>query len=182
MPRKKKIGNTMGQRVMLHREALGWTLDRLADETGYAVEVLQAVEEDRIVPPVSLVLQLSRVLKLGDEEWDQEDTKSTRRRKRSHQKRVDSYAYAALTRPADDKHLRAYLVTIEAQMEHHGVEYHHEGEEFIYVLKGTVQVQVGEVLSVLSRGQSLHFNSALHHKLSNSAEEAVKLLVVIYIP
>jgi len=35
-----------------------------------------------------------------------------------------------LPRPGEEKHLRAYRVTIDPETEHKGVEYHHEGEEF----------------------------------------------------
>ncbi|MFA6344642.1 MAG: cupin domain-containing protein, partial [Syntrophales bacterium] len=103
-------------------------------------------------------------------------------RTRSHKKRVDSYAYNPLTKPAKDKHLRAYHVTIEANTEHKGVEYHHEGEEFVYVIKGGLVIQVGDNVSTLAKGESLHFNSSLHHKLSNPTAETTRLLVVIYVP
>ena len=139
--------------------------------------------EDRTVPPVSLVLQLSRVLKLNMDELETEqEAKATKRRSKSHKKRVDSYAYVPLSRPGPDKHLRGYQVTIEARTEHKGVEYHHEGEEFIYVLKGGITIQIGENVTRLAGGESIHFNSSLHHKLSNPNREVAKLLVVVYVP
>jgi uncharacterized cupin superfamily protein len=63
-----------------------------------------------------------------------------------------------------------------------GVEYHHEGEEFVYVIKGGLVIQVGDNVSTLAKGESLHFNSSLHHKLSNPTAETTRLLVVIYVP
>ena len=95
---------------------------------------------------------------------------------------MDSYAYTSLTRHGLDKHLRSYLVTIDPKTKHKGVEYHHEGEEFIYVLKGGLTIQVGENLTKLKPGESIHFNSALHHKLSNPTGETTELLVVVYTP
>lgn len=174
---KKKMGTaSLGQRVKTGRTKLGMTLEDLAHESGYTVDLMRDIEEERIVPPVSLILQLSRILKL-----DMEEAESTAK-KSSHKKRVDSYAYKALTKPGTDKHLRAYLVTIEAHTDHKGVEYHHEGEEFIYVLKGGLRIQVGDNLSTLAKGESIHFNSSLHHKLSNPTTETANLLVVIYVP
>jgi hypothetical protein len=35
---------------------------------------------------------------------------------------------------------------------------------------------------VLAKGESIHFNSGLHHKLSNPHQEATTLLVTIYTP
>jgi mannose-6-phosphate isomerase-like protein (cupin superfamily) len=183
MSRKKGEKTTIGQRMKAGREKMGLSIEGLALEMGYLPEVLKSIEEDRSVPPVSLVLQLSRFLKLSMDELEaQEDAQATKRRGKSHKKRVDSYAYTPLSKPGPDKHLRGYLVTVDALTEHKGVEYHHEGEEFVFVLKGEIIIQVGDNVSRLARGESLHFNSALHHKLSNPKQEETKLLVVIYVP
>jgi quercetin dioxygenase-like cupin family protein len=66
--------------------------------------------------------------------------------------------------------------------DHKGVEYHHEGEEFVFVLKGGITIQIGENVTRLAKGESIHFNSGLHHKLSNPNPETAKLLVVVYVP
>ena len=183
MVKKKGEKTSLGQRMKAGREKMGMSVEDLALETGYLPEILAGVEENRTVPPVSLVLQLSRVLKLSMDELEtQEETQATKRRTKSHKKRVDSYAYIPLSKPGPDKHLRGYLVTIDALTEHKGVEYHHEGEEFIFVLKGGITLQVGENVSRLARGESLHFNSVLHHKLSNPNPEIAELLVVVYVP
>lgn len=183
MARKKSEKISLGQRMKNGREKMGMSLDDLARETGYLPEIIKGVEEDRSVPPVSLVLQLSRVLKLSMDELEtEEEARATKRRSKSHKKRVDSYAYTPLSRPGPDKHMRGYLVAIDPLTDHKGVEYHHEGEEFIFVLEGRITIQVGENVSNLAREESIHFNSALHHKLSNPHPETAKLLVVVYVP
>jgi mannose-6-phosphate isomerase-like protein (cupin superfamily) len=183
MVKKRGEKSSLGQRMKAGREKMGMSIEDLALETGYLREVLTGVEEDRTVPPVSLVLQLSRVLKLNMDELEaQEDVAASKRRSKSHKKRVDSYAYTPLSKPGPDKHLRGYLVTIDAMTEHRGVEFHHEGEEFDYVLKGGITIQIGENVTRLSQGESIHFNSALHHKLSNPHGEPAELLVVVYVP
>jgi quercetin dioxygenase-like cupin family protein len=180
--KKKKI-LTLGERMKNAREKKKWSMNDLARETGYPANDLKKVEENKISPPVAMVLQLSRVLNFNMEaEEDQEDKKASQVRTKSHKKRVDSYAYTSLTQADAQKHLRAYLVTIDAATEHKGVEYMHEGEEFIYVLKGGLMIQVGANITVLSKGDSIHFNSGLHHKLSNPTQESTKLLVTIYTP
>jgi mannose-6-phosphate isomerase-like protein (cupin superfamily) len=183
MVRHKVEKTSLGQRMKKGREKLEMGIADLALETGYLPEILREVEEDRTVPPVSLILQLSRVLKLNMEELEtKEETQATKRRSKSHKKRVEAYAYTPLSKPGSDKHLRGYLVTIDPHTEHKGVEYHHEGEEFDFVLKGSITIQVGENVTQLTRGESLHFNSALHHKLSNPHPEPAELLVVVYVP
>lgn len=183
MVKKDKKWKSFGQRIRSIREEKGLSLEDLAHETGYSYEILKKIEEDKTVPPVSLVLQLSRTFKVDISEIEsEEEKKASKKRVKSHKKRVDSYAYTSLTRPGLDRHLRSYLVTIDPQTKHKGVEYHHEGEEFIYVLKGALTVQVGDNLTKLKPGESIQFNSALHHKLDNPADEPTELLVVIYIP
>lgn len=183
MARKKGEKTTLGRRMKSGREKMGMSVADLALETGYLPELLTEVEEDRAVPPVSLVLQVSRILKLNMDELEtEEDAQATKRRSRSHKKRVDAYAYTPLSKPGADKHLRGYLVAIDGQTVHKGVEYHHEGEEFVFVLKGAITLQVGANVSTLAKGESLHFNSALHHTLSNPHPEEAKLLVVVYVP
>jgi len=183
MPKKGKKWKTFGQRIRVLREEQGWSLEDLAHETGYTPELLGNIEDDNAVAPVSLVLQLSRTFKTDVSQLDaEEEKKASKRRVKSHKKRVDSYAYTPLTRPGMEKHLRGYLVTIDPETKHKGVEYHHEGEEFIYVLKGSITIKVGDNVTKLKEGGSMHFNSALIHKISNPSQETAELLVVIYMP
>jgi quercetin dioxygenase-like cupin family protein len=179
---RKKIAS-LGERMKDAREKRSWSINDLAHETGYPANVLLGVEENEIVPPVALVLQLSRALKLDmEKDYSDDNKKASDRRTKSHKKRVASYAYTCLTPASARNHLRAYLVTIDAGTEHKGVEYKHEGEEFIYVLKGGLVIQVGANVTVLSQGDCIHFNSGLHHKLSNPAQKVAELLVTIYTP
>lgn len=183
MVRKKGAVESFGRRVQDRREKMGMTIETLAHETGYQPEVIAKVEEDGIVPPVGLVIQLSRVLKLTVEELESgKGAKALEERTKSHKKRVASYAYTPLTQPRPNQHLRAYLVAIAPREQHKGVEYHHEGEEFIFVLKGGLTIKIGDNISTLSKGENIHFNSGLHHELSNPTAETTKLLVVVYVP
>jgi quercetin dioxygenase-like cupin family protein len=87
-----------------------------------------------------------------------------------------------LTVDSAEKHLKAFRVMIEAGSHHKGVSYQHEGEEFIYVLKGEVEVSVGDNVNHLGNGESLHFNSSIVHKLRNPGGTECELLVVLYTP
>ncbi|MBN2282657.1 MAG: cupin domain-containing protein [Deltaproteobacteria bacterium] len=183
MTKKTAKPASFGKKIRSLREERGLTVEDLSHETGYPADMLDKVETDKVVPPVSLVIQLSRIFKIDmDQLESEEEKKASQRRIRSHKKRVDSYAYTPLSRPGGDKHLRAYLVTIDPETKHKGVEFHHEGEEFIYVLQGGITIQVGENVSKLGPGKSIHFNSALHHKLSNHTKETAELLVIVYVP
>ena len=178
----KETKKSFGLSIKTYRENRKLSIKDLAHETGYPAELLGKVEDDEITPPVALVLQLSRTLKVNVEALDNNENKKASSRVKSQKKRAGSYAYTQLTKSSSDKHLGAYLITIEPNTAHEGVEYHHEGEEFIYVLKGSLSISVGKNSSLLKQSECIHFNSALHHKLSNPSDEKAELLVVLYIP
>jgi mannose-6-phosphate isomerase-like protein (cupin superfamily) len=182
MAKTKDTKKSFGHSIKAYREGRNLSIKDLAHETGYPADLLDKVEKDEISPPVALVLQLSRTLKVDVATLDDKENKKASSRVKSQKKRAGSYAYTQLTKSGSDKHLGAYRVTIEPNTAHEGVEYHHEGEEFVYVLKGSLSITVGKNLSLLEQGDCIHFNSALHHTLSNPSNVKAELLVVLFIP
>ncbi len=179
----KKKEESFGERIRKLREAKTISLEALSHDTGYPEDFLKDIEEGKIAPPVAVVLQLSRILKIDMDQLEGTSGKeAAKKRTSSHKKRVASYAYKSLTKPGEKKHLRAYRVTIDAETQHQGVEYHHEGEELVFVLEGGLKIQVGEKTTTLKKGGSINFDSSLSHKLSNPTQEKAELLVVIYMP
>jgi quercetin dioxygenase-like cupin family protein len=109
------------------------------------------------------------------------DTSSDRRLEEAA-KRTEHYSYKTLTPPEADSHLMAFSVTIPPKTAHKGVGYQHEGEEYIYVLSGEVEVTVDEEKTMLAEKESLRFNSNLDHHLSNPGDTEAELLVILYLP
>ena len=146
------------------------------------MEYLKEIESGKTTPPVGTLLQISRALEIDSGTLLKNDESKMKNRVKAYTKRTDNYAYTTLTPGAENKHLKAFLVTIDPMQDHGGVGYQHEGEEFNYVLEGTVEVKVGEHANKLKPGDSLHFNSGISHNLRNIGKEQAKLLVVIYGP
>jgi len=129
---------------------------------------------------VGVLIQISRELAVDSASLLAEEKKKERRK--SYIKRTKAYSYKTLTAGAEDKHLWAYLVTLEPKKQHEMVAYKHEGEEFVYVVEGRVEIQVGKEINVIKKGQSLHFNSGISHNLKNLSTKQSTLLVVVYTP
>ena len=55
----------------------------------------------------------------------------------------------------------------------------HEGEEFIYVIKGQMKMQVGEVSYLLNNGDSLYFNSVQKHGIMPVSDEVMYLDIFV---
>lgn len=178
--RKKRV--PVGQKIKKARTAKKLKLDQLANETGFSVDYLKEIESGKAIPPVGALLQISRALEIDSGSLLKEPESRLESRIKAHTKRTENYAYTTLTPGAENKHLKAFLVTVEAMQNHKGVGYHHEGEEFVYVLTGKIEVVVGEHVNVMENGDSLHFNSGIRHQLRNISDETAELLVVIYSP
>ena len=58
----------------------------------------------------------------------------------------------------------------------------HEGEEFIYVMSGQVEIEYGKEKFTLSEGDSIFYDSIVKHHVHGANGQAAKILAVVYIP
>ena len=171
-----------GKKIKTVRTQKKISLDQVANETGYKKEYIKKIEAGAVIPPVGTLLQISRALEIDSGFLLKDQEEKVEKRVKALAKRTDNYAYTTLTPGAENKHLKAFLVKIPALKEHKKVAYQHEGEEFVYVLAGRIEIEIGENPNKLKKGDSLHFNSAIKHKLRNIGKSDAELLVVIYSP
>jgi transcriptional regulator with XRE-family HTH domain len=182
MPVKKK-SQPFGKRLQKLRKARKLTLKNVANETGLSTQYISEIEKGEVIPPVAVILQLSRALEIDSGVLlRDEKARAGKQSAEDYQKRTKDYTYQTLTPEARHKHLKAFKVFVDPKSEHKGVSYQHLGEEFVYVLKGKIEVLVGENKNLLGPNQCLHFNSSIVHKLRNISEEKAELLVVLYTP
>lgn len=172
----------VGKKIKSARTGKKMTLDQVANETGCSIDYLKRVESGKEIPPVGTLLQISRALQIDSGYLLKEQAASRKARAKAYSKRTDNYAYDTLTPGAENKHLKAFRVAIEARKEHKGVGYQHQGEEFVYVLSGKVEISVGDHVNALGPADSLHFNSGIQHHMRNVGNQDAELLVVIYNP
>jgi transcriptional regulator with XRE-family HTH domain len=183
MPRHKTTKEEpIGKRIKKIRLGKKISLDRMANETGLAIDQIKEIEAGKTIPPVGVLLQIARALQVDSGFLFKEQETAMKKRVRAFTKRTDNYAYTTLTPGAENKHLKAFRISIDAMQEHKGVGYQHEGEEFVYVLQGKVEVMVGDHVNRLKKDDSLHFNSAIQHKIRNIGKEDAEMLVVVYGP
>lgn len=183
MPRKKVTRAVpVGEKIKKTRQKKKITLEQVANDTGCSVDYLKQIEAGKVIPPVGTLLQVSRALEIDSGLLLKEEASAVQRRVKAYTKRTENYAYTTLTPGAKNKHIKAFRVTVDPMRDHKGVGYQHEGEEFVYILAGQVEITVGDHVNRLKEGESLHFNSGIRHKLTNVGKKKAVLLVVIYTP
>jgi len=185
MGKTRKMGSgRIGAKICSLRKESGMSRAELAKKAGLSSETLTRLEKDEEIPPVATILRISRALSLdaGGLLNQAEKEVQSRKKKEGLEKRKRSYAYKTLSAGSADMRLKAFLIRIDPLKDHEMVEYRHEGEEFIYVLQGELDVTVGEDRHHLTRGKSLHFDASNPHMLRNPGSAKTELIVVLYTP
>lgn len=175
-------GEGFGSKVCKLREAHNWSVEELAQATGQTPDFIDQIENDNFSPSVSFLLMLAKAFNVNPGTFLSKSEKDAIQNQRSQAfiKRTRNYSYQTLTPHAESDHLRAFMITIESRQSHKPVEYKHEGEEFIYVMEGELEVKLGGKLHHLKTDESIHFNSDIPHKLKSLSSEDTRCLVILY--
>lgn len=177
-------GSDFGSKLMKIREGLGLSREDLAERSGHTPEFITDIETNRSAPSVGFLIKLSEILDIDPGTFLNQDERRqmTGKRAREYTRRTGNYHYRTLTPGAENEHLRVFEVTIESRQTHKSVAYRHEGEEFVLVMEGKLQLTVGEKNYVLLTGESMKFNSEIPHKLKNISDTDTRCLVTLYTP
>ncbi|MBW2181195.1 MAG: FAD-binding protein [Deltaproteobacteria bacterium] len=180
--REAKAG--FGSAIKKLREGMEWSFEKLAEATDQSPDFIEQVENDEVAPSVSFLLRMARVFKVDPGMFLGEEEKTAMRDRRSDAfaKRTENYSYKTLTPGAENEHLRAFMITIESGQDHKPVAYKHEGEEFVFVMDGKLELTLGDKPAVLKAGESKRFNSEIPHKLKSLSNELTRCLVILYTP
>lgn len=183
-----KIGN----KIRELRQKNKYTLQDLAAKTGLSKPFLSQIENDHVVPPVATLLKLARALSVGMAHFFKDEAGSrkisiTRQaeriqiERRPHQEKGEvSYVYIALETKKIDKSMEPFLVEFPIQDKNEMVFQSHEGEEFLYVMEGSIEFRTTERVEVLAPGDSIYFESDLSHSFRCVSENPAKALAVIW--
>jgi len=173
-----------GAKVRELRESHNWTIEALSEATGQSPDFMEKVEAGSVTPPVAFLLRFAKALKIDPETFLRREEKALIRslREQAFMKRTRDYSYQTLSPGVESRHLRAFMVTIEARKIHKPVAYKHEGEEFIFVMEGELKLSLGNKDHRLKAGESIHFNSDTPHKLKSMSSETTRCLVVLFTP
>ena len=93
--------------------------------------------------------------------------------------RRKEYKYQDLAFNFQNKKAEFFLVTSEPSKEKPAHAYSHQGQEFSYVLEGTLRIVVDDKEYILEEGDSAYFDSSYKHSVSGVGDKPVKFLAVV---
>lgn len=177
---------TLGSILRNLRQSNGWTLKQMSEKCGIPLSTLSKVEHDRLTLTYDKLLQVSRRLGIRMSELFAENSEPERpsimaRRsigdiKNSVRVETANYDYYYLCTELRQKRMIPVITKIRAKTpEEFGSLVHHEGEEFIYVLKGRISVYTEFYDPVtLDEGQSIYIDAKMGHAYlaADSCDEA----------
>src|SRR5579863_6637269 len=165
---------TLGSLLRALRARNGWTLSQMSQRTSIPVSTLSKVEHDRLTLSYDKLVQLSQRLEIRVSELFADPTEAepavTARRSiglTDDAVRVNTknYDYYYLCPELRRKRMIPILTRIRAKSaEEFGSLVHHSGEEYIYVLEGSIKV-LTEFYDpvVLKVGESIYIDSKMGH-------------------
>lgn len=178
----------IGKRIKHLREERGLSLDELSNMTGFDVEFLSNIETNKVQPQLGTVIKLSKALDsafgrlisgVGDRIYSitRKDEQKIVSRSTSQKGKRQVYIYKSLAPEVKGRHMETLIVQLE---ENPDKEFSvHDGEEFIYVLDGTVVLDIGEDTFDLEPGDSAYYLSTTPHLVASKKGKAT-ILAVLY--
>ena len=177
----------IGKRIQTYREKLAMSVDDLSERAGLPAGLIQDFEDGRVAPAIGLMVKLSRALgqRVGTFMDDQiaRDPVITRSAEREegiapHKENLPGqYSYHSLGAGKADRHMEPFFVIISPTEER--TKSSHEGEEFVVVVSGEVELVYGKETYLLKEGDTMYYNSLVPHCLSAVGGDA-KIYAVIF--
>ena len=81
-----------------------------------------------------------------------------------------------------DRHMEPFIIDVAATDDSDFVLSSHEGEEFIMVMEGTMEISYGKNTYLLEEGDSIYYDSIVPHHVHAYEGQAAKILAVVYTP
>ena len=177
----------LGVRVRELRKARGWTLEQAAGQAGLARSTLSKIENGQMSPTYDALKKLAVGLEISVPQLFPPPAAEKINGRMAVTKSGEGAAKATVTYEHElladtlrKKQMLPYRARIRARsMEEFDGWVRHDGEEFLYVLTGVVQLFTEFYEPVeLRRGDSAYYDATMgHNVVSTSAEDATILWV-----
>lgn len=185
--------NRIGSKLTTLRESLQLSASELAERCDCDVSVIEGLEGGQIAPSLAPLIKVTRALgvRLGtllDDDTDvgpvvtRRDQAQAAARVRSLETSSDGGVldFFSLASGKTARHMEPFIVDVNpAQESAHSLS-SHEGEEFMFVLAGSIDIAYGKELYTLGEGDSIYYDSIVPHQVRAAGGTPARILAVVY--
>jgi len=184
----------IGEKIRQFREMRMISRNDLALNSNLDTEQLRIIEEEGVVPSLGPLIRVARALgvRLGTflddagqvgpvvvKAGNEKNSISFSSSDPSTRQHLNFFSLAA---DKAGRHMEPFIVDIRATKESDYKLSSHEGEEFIFVLDGCVEINYGKDIFRLTKGDCIYYDSIVMHNVHAGCSEDAKILAVVYTP
>jgi transcriptional regulator with XRE-family HTH domain len=195
--------STPGKRIAELCKTYSISLEVLAERSGLPIELVRRIEKEDFIPDLAPLVKIAGALgvRLGTLLDDNERLGPviTRRGGAEEAARFKTgipeealglqggastaargLSFRALAAEKSGRHMEPFIVDIESDAEQKKSA--HEGEEFVYIISGSLLLEYGSESETLNEGDSVYYDSIVPHRVISADGKPVRILAVIYTP
>lgn len=184
----------VGTKIKSIRESKKITVEQVAERSGLTADQIERIEANMYLPSLAPLIKISRVLgvRLGTFLDDNDQFGPVICRQGSQPEGIsfssdmanshNNLNFFSLAQSKAGRHMEPFLIDIDSASKDEYQLSHHEGEEFIYVLEGVIEVTYGKEKYVINTGESIYYDSIVNHNVHAANDSKAKILAVVYTP
>lgn len=185
---------SVGSRVKSIREAKNLTIQQVAERSGLTIKQVERIEENENLPSLAPLIKIARALgvRLGTFLDDMDTMGPVVCRRDELAKSIsfssetasshNNLSFYSMALSKTGRHMEPFMIDIDsASCNGHQLS-SHEGEEFIYVLEGTIEITYGKETYTLQQGESIYYDSIVDHNVHAADASKARILAVVYTP
>lgn len=182
---EKQLGNlNIGDRIKMLRLSQNRTMQEIAEASDLSKSMISKIENNKAIPSVAALVKIAKSLGITISGLLEQDgflnaIHITKKKALENLTPTDKgYLIHPYASGYHAKKMQPFLfVARKDEVIPHEVS--HEGEEFMYVIKGQMKVQVGEIEYLLNTGDSLYFNAIQKHGIMPVSDEVTYLDIFV---
>ncbi len=174
----------IASRIKELREICGYSVENTAKLLGIDKEKYLGYEENGEDIPISVIYKLANEFKVDFSEILTGNSPklntfcAIKKGKGINVDRYPGYHFESLGYKFKSRFMEPMLVTVAPDNKDHKLVVH-DGQEFNYVLEGTILVEFGDESVILNEGDSIYFDSTLPHGQQALNGKEAKFLTII---
>ena len=175
----------IGSRIRSKRQEMGLSLRDLAERTELTPSFLSQIERNRVSPSLNSLHRIARALGVPLFYLLTDEEQTERVVRRDERIRIlpprSNLVYELLT-PQSGLPMEVFIVQPEGREENIATSFNNPTEECIYVLEGTLEVELEDQMYLLGPGDSIYFEGPRLRRLTPRGDHTVRFISAITPP